>query len=408
MLEPATLALLIASFAHLFVQVYNRFLLCIADGPWKQPIHIAWGLVSFVIPSALLMIFRNDPTVRRILRWESPGAMDIPFLLATILVVFLLTRVVVWLLERYLSEPIQQIRSEYVAVPSLPPVPSMLPRIIRTVDTTGDLQVVHREISLAGLAPAFDGFRVVQVADVHFGQRLEMENYLFALHDLVNGMHADVVVLTGDFVDRKKDIVRSVEYHAQFRGRLGTLCVLGNHDYWTRPQRIIEELQRTHVRWLGGGERRVLKRAGRRLIFAGTDAPWNGQRPDLERLIRRGTGDAAVLLSHTPDNAGEAARAGASLTLSGHNHGGQMCLPFVGPVIVPSRHGLRYAGGLYRVGGNSLLNVSRGIGVSSGGLRILCPPEITVLTLRAPQIDVMIGRALPASSELAPVASTGY
>jgi hypothetical protein len=103
-----------------------------------------------------------------------------------------------------------------------------------------------------------------------------------------------------------------------------------------------------------------------------------------------------VLLSHTPDNAPAAASAGASLILSGHNHGGQICLPLFGPFVAPSRHGLAFTGGLYRVGADSLLNVSRGVGVSSGGYRILCPPEITVLTLRAPRVEAMVGRVIPA------------
>ncbi|MBI1293138.1 hypothetical protein GC173_18175 [bacterium] len=347
--------------------------------------------------------------MRSMLAWKPPqGAADPIFLGMIALIAFWATRSILWAQTRLAPEIPTALVSEQVDRPKLPHVPSSLPRVIRLLDTTGDLRVHEREIVVSGLGPLFDGFRIVHVADVHFGQRLEMENYLRAVRELVVGLNGDVVVLTGDFVNRRRDIVRSMAYHAELKGRLGTLAVLGNHDYWTRPERIIDELGARGVRWLGGGDRRSLKRGGRRLVFVGTDAPWNKERPNFDRLIRRNMGDAVILLSHTPDNAPSAARAGASLILSGHNHGGQMCLPLIGPFVVPSRHGLAFAGGLYRVGADSLLNVSRGVGVSSGGCRLLCPPEITVLTLRAPHVEVMAGKIIPAKAVFRGVAMDGW
>lgn len=400
------LLLIIVSLLHLFLFVYNRYLLCIADGPWKKPIHMVWLAISCVFPSSLLLLFFGTNTITNTLLWSPETQPErILFGIAAALLAFFGARAILWTLAHMFPETSNNLVEETVSVPVMPAVASSLPRGFRSFETTGDLQLVEREIAVPGLAPAFDGLRIVQVSDVHFGRRLEMENYLRGVQELVSQLSPDVVAFTGDFVDIKRDIPRSVEYHAGFRGRLATLTVLGNHDYWTSAERLREELSRTHIIDLGGGERRSLKRTGRRLTFVGTDAPWDGRRPDWKRLVRRDTGDAVVLLSHTPDNAPIAARHGASLILSGHNHGGQMCLPLIGPFVVPSSYGLKYVGGCYRVGVESVLNVSRGVGVSSGGIRVLCPPEICVLTLRAPVVEVMAGKVIPARSVLRPAES---
>lgn len=396
---PALLSslLLAVSLLHLFVFVYNRYLLCLWPSRLKFGLQAGGFLALFLVPMVAVLLFGGQEPLHSALRWAPAG--DVArglFVVYLGLVAFFGARAILWIQDRVGPDTPRNVVSESVSRPVVPRVASSLPRPLRRYETTGDLQIVEREIAVPGLAPAFDGLTIVHVTDVHYGQRLALEAYLEGVREVVAQLRPDIVALTGDFVDKRRDIARSVEYHAGFRGRLGTFAVLGNHDYWTQPGRILDQMERTHIRWLGGGERRTLKRAGRRLVFTGTDYPWNQHRPDLRRLCRRETGDAVVFLCHTPDLASAAARAGASLILSGHNHGGQICLPVLGPVIVPSRHGLQFAGGAYRVGGDSVLNVSRGVGVSSGGIRVLCPPEICVLTLRAPVVEVMVGRAVPA------------
>lgn len=389
------LLLVVASLMHLFLFLYNRYLLCIADSPFKQPFHYLVFVVVVFVPSVALLAGQDRPALADALSGSPDGAEGKLLFTALVLpVAFMIARGMLWAMDRFFPEVPANLLDEKVSRPILPAVPPQLPRGLRAFETTGSLELTERDIAVPGLAPAFDGFRIAQISDIHFGQRLEMENYLFAVRDLVNGLNADLIVFTGDFVDRKRDIPRAVEFHATFQARLGSLCVMGNHDYWTRPERVLECLAGTPIRWLGGGERRILRRNGRRLIFAGTDHPWDSDSRDWRRAIRRETGDALVFLSHTPDNAPAAARAGASLILSGHNHGGQICIPGIGPVVVPSRYGLRYAGGVYRVGGDSVLNVSRGVGVSSGGVRVNCPPEVCLLTLRPPAVDVMVGQVV--------------
>jgi predicted MPP superfamily phosphohydrolase len=281
--------------------------------------------------------------------------------------------------------------SERAFVPRILGVKPPLPGILARWDTTLDLEVVEREILVPGLAAEFDGLTVAHVADLHFDTRGRRGAFFREVVDQVNAWSADVVVFTGDFVTRGKMIPASVELHAQMRGRLATLAVLGNHDYWTNPHRVRQECRASGIRLLHN-RRWTIERAGRRLTFAGTDQPWGGTRSPLDRLVRPRQGEAVVLLSHTPDNARPAARAGASLMLSGHNHGGQICLPVIGPLVVPSRHGLRYTAGVYDVGPDMVAHVSRGVGVSSvrDGFRTLCPPEVVLLRLRSPFCDVAV------------------
>lgn len=361
---------LVAAHFHLFLFVYNRWLLTLPEGAMKVPLHwLALGAL-FVLPSLGLLFFFTAEPVSRALSLSPEGRLSTVIFVVVAGVVFLWAlRSLLWFADRFFPDRPPQLVEETTSPAHVPPVFSSLPRPFRLLDTTGDLELIRREVTVSGMAPAFDGLTVAHVSDLHFGQRIEMVNYLEGVCDLVRKLDADVVVLTGDFVDERRHIARSVEYHARFRGRLGTFCVLGNHDYWTRPEAILHELAKTHIRWLGGGERRALKKCGRRLIFAGTDAPWDGIEPDWRRILRRGTGDAAILLSHTPDNAPVAARNGASLVLSGHNHGGQIRLPGLGPVVVPSLHGIRYAGGIYRAGPDTVLNVSKGVGVSAPPIR---------------------------------------
>ena len=97
------------------------------------------------------------------------------------------------------------------------------------------------------------------------------------------------------------------------------------------------------------------------------------------------SGDAQafrILLSHTPDHIAWARAQGVDLMLSGHNHGGQIVLPVIGPVFAPSRFGVRYAGGAFWLE-PTLLYVSRGL-AGRHPLRINCPPELTRIVLEAP------------------------
>lgn len=388
----ATLLLVAAGLLHVWLQLYNRWLLLIRDSRHKDAIHHASFLLVVVAPLVVLLALRDGEAARQALAWrpESAPARLLFGGFAT-LWVFALARLGFWFSDRLLPRRTRRVLSDHVRVPRLAKPRSRLPFFLRRMETTYDLHVRRIELEVPALASEFDGLSIALASDIHFDPRDGRRPWFDSVADLVNGLHADVVVFTGDFVNRPSAIRESAAFHARMKGRLATLCVLGNHDYWTDPALIRRECLRHGIRPMHN-KRWTIERAGRRLTFAGTDAPWEGRSTRWNRLLRPAPGECVVLLSHTPDNTPHAARAGASLILSGHNHGGQTCFPLVGAVVVPSRHGHRFVEGVIDVGSDTVLVVSRGVGTSMHrrGGRTLCPPEIILLTLKAPAIEIAV------------------
>ncbi len=392
MLPVLTFLMVVAGLAHLWLQFYNRVLLLIADSPRKEPFHHLTLFFMVVLPSTLIVLFREIEAVQLALNWEPRTAESrLIFCVFGILWIFALSRFGLWFGERTLPSRSTRLCSEMVEVPRMPQAPSLLPLLLRPFETTLDLEVTRREIEVPGLAAEFDGLTIAHVADVHYDPRFGRRMWFREFARLVNGLDADVVVFTGDFINRRRLIDASVRYHATMQGKLATIGVLGNHDYWTNAQRVRDACKRHGIR-LMHNKRWTIERGGRRLTFAGTDAPWGKTRTPWRSLLKTDPGEALILLSHTPDNAPVAARHGANLILSGHNHGGQVCFPIIGPLVVPSRHGHRFVGGVYDVGRENVLVVSRGVGTSvrPGSGRTLCPPELVVLTLRAPFAETTV------------------
>lgn len=248
--------------------------------------------------------------------------------------------------------------------------------------------VVERvSLTLPRLAPAFDGYRIVQISDVHLDGWMTARR-LRRVVDLANEQRPDLISLTGDFVTRSPFYSTAhlapllVGPLAELRAPDGVLAVLGNHDNRAGAKALRRALRDAGIVELDNRVR-TLKRGGDALHVAGVDSFYMGlDRLDLvlEGLPDRG---CAVLLAHEPDFADESAATGRfDLQLSGHSHGGQVRLPFLGPLALPA-FGRRYPAGLYELDGMRLYT-NRGVGVTLARLRANCPPEITVLTLRAP------------------------
>jgi predicted MPP superfamily phosphohydrolase len=133
----------------------------------------------------------------------------------------------------------------------------------------------------------------------------------------------------------------------------------------------------------GATDRQVPLTRGRSTIyFVGIDDLWL-ELANLQRALEGVPNNACkIALMHEPDFADIAAQAEIDLQLSGHSHGGQVRLPLIGPLILP-KYGEKYAMGFYRIGNFTRLYTTRGIGVLPPGVRFNCPPEITLLTLKA-------------------------
>ncbi len=235
-------------------------------------------------------------------------------------------------------------------------------------------------VPIDGLPDAFDGYRIVQISDVHVGPTIRVE-YVRGIVDAANALGADLVALTGDLVDGS---VRKLGPHVApfggLRSRDGVFFVTGNHEYYSGPAAWVRELARLGVTPLVN-QHRVIERGGAKLLVAGvTDALAGravpGHRSDPDAAVAGAPQcDVRLMLAHQPSSSEAAARLGFHLQLSGHTHGGQF-FPWhlVVRLVTP------YLAGLFRVG-TMWLYVSRGTGYWGPPLRLGAPSEITLLEL---------------------------
>jgi predicted MPP superfamily phosphohydrolase len=248
------------------------------------------------------------------------------------------------------------------------------------------VQIHELDLVLPNLSVAFDGLRVVQISDLHYGTWLNLDLLENAI-DQVNRLRPDLVAITGDFISHNKG--RKIGDLIAPLGRLvapsGVFGVLGNHDCKVGIGRVASAIGKAGVRLLQN-EVATLEREGAALHLAGIGS-WYYRQDRLESVLAQlQQPGAAVLLAHEPDFADFSAHSGRfDLQLSGHSHGGQMVLPRLGPLYLP-RCGLKYPAGLYQVNG-MIQYTNRGLGTSHLRLRWNCPPEITAFTLLSPDSE---------------------
>ncbi len=244
------------------------------------------------------------------------------------------------------------------------------------------IELVPVALALPRLAPAFDGYRIVLFSDIHLGDGLDHAR-LEQIVARVNDQRPDLVAITGDFVSNV------AHRHAPglaaldaLRAPDGVVAVLGNHDYCAGAGIVRRVLAAAGVRELGNAVH-TLRRGQARLHIAGVDDVMARKaRLDLV-LAALPVEGAAILLVHEPDFADVSAATGRfDLQLSGHSHGGQVVLPFHGPLVLPP-FARRYPSGRYQVG-RMAHYTTRGVGAQLLRVRFNCRPELTVLTLRAP------------------------
>ena len=256
--------------------------------------------------------------------------------------------------------------------------------VIGGVQAISAPRVYQIEIPIANLAPAFDGYRLAQLSDVHLGPTLGRK-FLERAVATVNTLVPDAVALTGDFVDGTVSRLReAVAPLADIRARDGIYFVPGNHEYYWGAPAWLDEFRRLGARTLLN-EHVVVARGGAALVLAGvTDHSAGhmvaGHVCDPHKALRGAPADAPrVVLAHHPASFRAIADAGADLQLSGHTHGGQF-FPF--SLLVKLTH--RYYKGLRRHG-RLWIYVSRGAGYWGPPLRFGVPAEVTLIVLRVAQ-----------------------
>ena len=254
-----------------------------------------------------------------------------------------------------------------------------------------DLAVERVEIRSTRIPLVFDGFKIAQLSDLHYDCHFSGP-VIRAAVSRTNELRPDVVVLTGDYVtEREIHTARRDPQGAQaalpcakllsgLQSPTGTVAVLGNHEFFTDPDFVVGALKSHGLRVLRN-ESFPIEQSGSRVWIAGVDDVLAGV-DDLDRALAGIPGDEfVILLAHEPDFADRASRRRVDLQLSGHSHGGQICLPLVGPLYLPPL-AKKYPTGLRQIGSLTLYT-NRGIGTILIPARLNAPPEITVFTLRA-------------------------
>lgn len=242
-------------------------------------------------------------------------------------------------------------------------------------------RMVLREetFSFPDLPPAFEGFRMLHLSDLHFGEDSVFINELCAL---VKDTAPDLCVLTGDYYFTPRTARRCV-----YRGMqqlLSTLtpphgfaAVLGNND----RSEVVEMFREVGIKMLVnvGTEIRVKRD---RIWLAGVDDPHRFRCASLEAATHDiPEGAFTILLVHSPEIIPKAAERGIDLYLCGHTHAGQVCFPWIGPAFLNSRANRKFGAGTWRYKGVQGYT-SAGIGTSAMPVRFNCPPEATIIELR--------------------------
>jgi uncharacterized protein len=238
-------------------------------------------------------------------------------------------------------------------------------------------RLVRHDVCLSGLPAEFDGYRILHLSDLHIDFLPELVSQT---QRLVRDLDVDLAVLTGDYHARygqeDAELARPyAEIFSAIRARDGIVGILGNHDSAGIAD-ILSSLGATIL----VNESVALHRDGAELCLTGTDDVHHYWTPAAKQALEAAPRDRLrIALVHTSELAEAASRLGYALYLTGHTHGGQICLPGGYPVITM---GMRraYSAGLWQIG-RMVGHTSRGVGTSSVPLRFNCPSEIALITL---------------------------
>jgi len=257
--------------------------------------------------------------------------------------------------------------------------------LLAPINRVDRLELVEVEARIPGLHPDMDGYRILHLTDFHVHPTLRKQ-WFGAVIDRSLDLGPDAVLVGGDYVSRRWH-GRNAEAALAGLAHLDVpvLAIRGNHDFWTGP-RFFARMLRNWGAELMVNDLVLLTRGEGALWVAGIEAPYipmthravgelrgrmESERPDAPRLG----------LVHTPEAFSLAAELGCAFAIAGHTHGGQIRLPFFGTTIAGCAEPAEFVWGMGHVGGMTTC-VSNGIGAFFP-LRVMCPPQVVVVTLRA-------------------------
>lgn len=242
------------------------------------------------------------------------------------------------------------------------------------------VQTNRYRIPVPNLPPAFRGFRIVHLTDIHHGALMSLE-WVKRLLARANRIPRDITVCTGDFV-HARNTAREIDAVwpavCGLTAPCGVYTVLGNHDHWADTERSLHWLRASGQDLRHRAVR--LEREGAALWLAGAGDLWEDHVP-LDRLLAAVPEAACrIVLAHNPDTADTRFSARVDLMVSGHTHGGQVALPLLGSPVLPVEN-KAYSFGLKKSARGASVFISRGLGWAVYPVRFNCYPEIAVLEL---------------------------
>jgi predicted MPP superfamily phosphohydrolase len=247
--------------------------------------------------------------------------------------------------------------------------------------------VLHAEtITLPHWPTAMNGFKIAAIGDIHTGSPFIDTAKLRQIVALTNSQQPDLIVLLGDYMVRDRAFQTEIDPEVTagalqgLHAPLGVYAVLGNHDWWFDGERVRRAFENAGIKVLDNQVAEVHK-GNQSVWLVGIADAWTRPQDIVGTFNQVPPGAVSIALTHNPDTFTRLPSS-AHLVLAAHTHGGQVNLPLLGRLVVPSDYGQRYAAGHVEEDGKNLF-VTTGIGTSVFPVRFRVPPEVAVLTLRA-------------------------
>ncbi|HMO13763.1 MAG TPA: metallophosphoesterase [Pirellulaceae bacterium] len=240
-----------------------------------------------------------------------------------------------------------------------------------------ELAIEHKALKLRKLPSKLRNLRIVHLGDLHFTGKIS-HVFFERVVEQINQLSPDLVCLSGDIVDERECLDWIPDLLSRVRANYAKLFVLGNHDLRIKDEQEIRTLMR-EADWIDvEGHWRSFEIRGEVVTTAGNALPWFGHARQLPPRAPMDN-ELRIAISHSPDQLRWAQQLDFHLMLAGHNHGGQVRFPLIGPVISPSIYGVKYASGVFEEQG-LVIHVTRGVSADDP-IRWNCRPELTLLTL---------------------------
>ena len=240
-------------------------------------------------------------------------------------------------------------------------------------------QINLYKIPVPNLPEKFNKFRIVHLTDLHYGFQMS-ESVIRLIIQKVNKLSKNIIVCTGDYIHKKNcipHIDRVWPILSQLKAKDGVYTVLGNHDHWGSYKRSIFWLKKSgqNIRHMA----KPIEKNGQRIWIGGSGDLWEDELGIDIAFQNVPEGECKILLAHNPDTADQNFLTRIDLMISGHTHGGQVKIPWIGTPHLPVVN-KKYSNGFIKAEKCHIF-ISRGIGWTLMPIRINCPPEIAILEL---------------------------